>query len=116
MNVYEYDHETTRTLVVLDKLSQEAIKIQVIIQVTDDVAIALLQHGVSTAESRELLNIAEDFSVLLEPMHPGVEDPHLVQYYMIEVPNSTIAKQIITHLRQSRAVEAAYIKPPDEMP
>ena len=92
------------------------IKIQVIIQVSADVARTLQQRGAPTTESRELLKIAEELGVLLEPVHPGAEDPLLAPYFMAEVPDSTTAERVIAHFRKSKAIEAAYFKPPGELP
>jgi len=100
----------------LSRLAKEVIKIQVIVQVSADVARTLQQRGAPTAESQELLKIAEELGVLLEPVHPGVEDPLLAPYFMAEVPDSTTAEWVITHLRKFKAIEAAYLKPPDELP
>lgn len=92
------------------------MKIQVTIQVSADVARMLHQRGAPTTESKELFKIAEELGVLLEPLHPGAEDPLLTPYFMVEVPDSTTAEHVIAHLRQSMAVEAVYLKPPDELP
>lgn len=84
--------------------------------VSADVARPLLQRGMPTAGSRELLTIAEELGVLLEPVHPGAEDPLLALYFMVEVPDSTTAERVIARLRESSAIEAAYLKPPNELP
>ena len=97
-------------------LANEVMKIQVIIQVAADVARTLQQQGAPTTESQELLKIAEELGVLLEPMHPGADDSLLAPYFMAEVPDSTTAELVIAHLRKSKAIEAAYLKPPDELP
>lgn len=92
------------------------MKIQVVIIVSADVARPLQQRGSPTAGSQELLMIAEELGVLLEPMHPDSDDPLLAPYFMAEVPDSATAEWVITHLRKSKAIEAAYLKPPDELP
>ncbi len=92
------------------------MKIQVIIQVSTDVARILHQRGAPTTESKELFRITEELGVLLKPMHPGAEDPLLNQYFLVEVPDSATAERVIAHLRRSKAIEAAYLKPPDELP
>lgn len=76
----------------------------------------LHRRGAPTAESKELLSVAEELGVLLEPMHPGTDDPLLTPYFTIEAADSISAERIIAHLRRSRAIEAAYVKPPDELP
>lgn len=92
------------------------MKIQVVIIVSEDVAGPLQQRGLSTTKSQELLMIAEELGVLLEPMHPGSDDPLLAPYFMAEVPDSAKAERVITHFRKSDAIKAAYLKPPDELP
>ena len=92
------------------------MKIQVTIQVSADVVRILHQRGVPTTESKELFKIAEELGVLLEPVHPGTEDPLLTPYFMVEVPDAITAEQVIAHFRQSTEVEAVYLKPPDELP
>ena len=88
----------------------------VTIQVSADVAHIVHEGGSPTTESRELLKIAEELGVSLEPMHPGAEDPLLAPYFRVEVSDSATAERVIAHLRQSKTVEAAYLKPPDELP
>jgi hypothetical protein len=97
-------------------LSKDEMKIQVIIIVSANAARSLQQKGEPTTGSKELLMITEELGVLLEPVHPGSDDPLLTPYFMVEVPDSTTAECVITHLRKSKAIEAAYIKPPDEFP
>lgn len=92
------------------------MKIQITVQVSVDVARTLHRRGPPTTKSQELFKIVEELGVLLEPMHPGAEDPLLAPYFTVEVPDSTTAERVITHLRQSKAIEAAYLKPPDELP
>jgi hypothetical protein len=88
----------------------------VTLQVQTDVALALHQRRPHTAASKELLQTAKELDVVLKPLHPGVEDRHLVSYFTVEVPDSATAEVVLAHLRNCKAVEAAYIKPPDEMP
>ena len=91
-------------------------KIQVTIQVSADVARILHQRGAPTTESKELLKKAEELGDLLEPVHPGAEDPLLTPYFTVEVPDSATAERVIAHLRRSAAVEGVYLKSPDELP
>jgi hypothetical protein len=54
--------------------------------------------------------------VVLEPMHPGAEDPLLTPWFIIEAPDLPTAEQVVASLQHHRAIEAAYIKPPDALP
>jgi len=66
--------------------------------------------------SRELQQISEELGVVLKPMHPGAEDTLLAPYFIVEVSDSAAAERVIARFQQHRAIEAAYLKPPDEMP
>jgi len=80
------------------------------------VARHLHQRGPTTAESEELNHITKQLGLVLEPIHPGTLDPDLVRYFTVEAPDQATAQRVIAQLRQSKAVEAAYLKPPDAMP
>ena len=54
--------------------------------------------------------------VVLQPIHPGTSDPDLMRFFTVEVLDRASAEQLIARLQQDAEVEAAYIKPPDEMP
>ncbi len=95
---------------------EEVIKMQVTVQVSADVARALHQQGPPTAESEAPLRLIETFGLTLEPMHPDTDDPNLQSYFTVEVLDHATAQRVIDRLRQSEAVEAAYVKPPDELP
>jgi hypothetical protein len=81
-----------------------------------DVVLTLRKQQTLTRESEELLQAAKELGVKLKPMHPGVEDPHLVPYYMVEVADISRAEQVMDRFLKCKAVEGAYIKPPDELP
>lgn len=89
---------------------------QVTVKVSEGVARALHQRSPPTAESEELLRIIETFGLALEPMHRDTDDPNLQSYFIVEVPGHATAQRVIDRLRQSEAVKAAYVKPPDELP
>lgn len=54
--------------------------------------------------------------VALQPMHPGTDDPDLMRFFTVEASDSESAEQLIARIQQDAEVEAAYLKPPDEMP
>jgi hypothetical protein len=66
--------------------------------------------------SDELLTVEKDLGISLEPLHPGAEDPHLSLYFKVKVPDHATATKVINRLLNCKAVEAAYIKPSDELP
>jgi hypothetical protein len=89
---------------------------QITVQLQTDVARRLQQRGPPTAESEELNRITKQLGVVLEPIHPGTADPDLMRYFTVEVSDQAAAERVIASLQQSKAVEAAYVKPPDAMP
>lgn len=96
---------------------EEVITMQVTLQVSADVARALhYQRDPPTAGSKELMKIIETFGLTLEHMHRDTDDPKLQSYFIVEVPNHATAQRMIDRLQQLEAVEAAYVKPPDELP
>ena len=89
---------------------------QITVKVSADIGRSIHQRSPSTTESAELLRIAESLGVTLEPMHPDTADSNLVRYFIVEVPDAETAQRVINRLQQSKAIEAAYLKPPDEVP
>jgi hypothetical protein len=69
-----------------------------------------------SADAIELLRAADELGVKLEPMHTGTRDPQLQTFFTVEVPDSQAAEHVINRLQQCSAIEAAYLKPMDELP
>lgn len=87
------------------------------IRLRTDVALALHQRQQHTAASEEPLQIANNLGVVLEPLHPDAEARYLFpcsefQGEGIELCNT---KMRIARLNHCKAIEAAYLKPLDEM-
>lgn len=89
---------------------------QVTVQVTADEARALHRRGPPTARSKALLRKVGILGLLLEPLHHDTDDPTLQSYFTVEVPDWASAQRVMHRLGRSKAVLAAYVKPPDEMP
>ncbi|MCW3991519.1 MAG: hypothetical protein NWE79_02335 [Candidatus Bathyarchaeota archaeon] len=88
----------------------------VTVQVALDVAKTLNNRGTPSTKSLELLRIVDRLGVSLKPIHPGTDDPLLSQFFLVEVPDEATAENVIAGLKKSKAIQAAYLKPPDEMP
>jgi hypothetical protein len=48
-------------------------------------------------------------------MHPGVDDPSLGSYFTADVDDNRV-DAVLDALHSSAAIEAAYVKPADELP
>ena len=88
----------------------------VVIKVWRDKVVNLEKRHPQNEEARELFKAAEELGVELRQMHPRVKDPVLASYYIVEVPDSREAERVAERFRVCRAVEAVYVKPPDELP
>ena len=86
------------------------------IQVSTDVARALHQRGPPTTESQALSEVAKRLGISLKPLHPDVDDPLLSLFFTTEVSDRATAERVIARLQRCKAIQAAYLKPPDEMP
>lgn len=88
----------------------------VTIQLQPEAALALQGRRRATTASRELLKTAWDLDVTLKPMHPDTDDPKLASYFVVELPDAATAERVIARLQNCKAIKAAYMKPPDELP
>jgi len=95
---------------------EEVITMQVTVEVSADVVRAQLQRDPLAAEPEVLLEMIKTLGLTVEPMHRNTDDPNLRSYFIVEVPDNATAQRVIDRLRQSKAVVAAYVKPPDELP
>ncbi len=99
-----------------DHAGAQAQPVIITVQVSLDAARAL--HGLAspTIQSDELLYLADDLGVLLEPIHSGERDPDLLLYFTVAVQDPARAELVRQRLLESDAVEGAYVKPPAEAP
>jgi hypothetical protein len=93
---------------------------RVIIQLQKDAAAALQQGQSASPEiasaTRAVLDAAAELDVRLEPMHPGQTHPLLAPYFTVEVPDNEASQRVIDRLSQFAIVEAAYVKPDEQLP
>jgi hypothetical protein len=89
---------------------------QVTLQVKINAARKLHKRQYNTRGTKDIADTATHLGVSLEPMHPGTDDPNLVRYFTVQVPDAGTAEQVIKHLQKCKAVEAVYLKPPEAMP
>ena len=75
-----------------------------------------LNPEVETSRTRVIASLERELGVSIRPMHPGTDDATLGSYFTVDVPNSTSAEEVAARLRDSPAIAAAYVKPPDAMP
>jgi hypothetical protein len=70
----------------------------------------------ANVDVQELQGAASELGVELTPMYPEVSHPTLQPFFIIDVPTQAAAQKVISRLRKSAAVEAAYLQPDAEPP
>jgi hypothetical protein len=90
----------------------------VVVQLSPAVAGALRDAGPSSAEppAGDIVRLADDAGVRLEPLHPDIEEGELMTDWYAVVPDDDAGTRLVDTLRGQPGVEAAYVKPPDAAP
>lgn len=92
------------------------LSMQITVQLRADVARLIAARQPLTAEAAALTQTLSPFGATLEPLHPHTDDAELQTQFWINVPDQVAAERIVQRLNQLNAVQAAYLKPPDELP
>lgn len=87
----------------------------VTIKLSLDTALALKKQKL-ISESQELLQVTKELQIELKPMHPDAQDTLLIPWYKIELRDDAKVDYVISRMLSCKGVEAAYVKPPDELP
>jgi hypothetical protein len=85
------------------------------VRIRADVARSLHQLAPPSAESQLLVRTVSGAGRTFTPLHPGTDDPRLVRYFKVTVPDSAAAEHIIARLWELPSIEAAYITPPSDV-
>jgi hypothetical protein len=85
---------------------------RITVQLTKKATEQLRSHG-SSGSKRGVLAWLE---TPLTPLHAKTADPALASFFEIAVDDPAEAKRIVQRLQKDPAVDAAYIKPDDELP
>ena len=89
---------------------------EISVQVVIDVARVLHQLAPPTTDSRELEKLQEELGVSLEPTFPGTQAPDLVIWFTTTAPDTATVDRLTDRLLSSRLIDAAFFKPPGELP
>lgn len=89
---------------------------EITVKTRPDIAGCLQRRRELTPEAKELLRKIQQLGVELHPLHPGTEDLELASYFRVVVEDETEATRITAVLRKHGGVEAAFVKPLDELP
>jgi hypothetical protein len=90
--------------------------VQVILTVRGDIARALNSTQSRQGIGKEIWDVAKDFGVTIQQLHPATADPELSRYFVVERIDPSTAHRMIARLRSLPAVESVYVKAPGEPP
>jgi hypothetical protein len=93
----------------------------VMIQLRPDAATELREARANkraklSPDTRRLLAAAAALGVQIEPVHPDQADPLLAPFYRVEVLDQETAEKVFKGFRTFDIVEAAYVKPEEQLP
>jgi len=86
---------------------------QLMVQLAADVAAGLSKGDAGALPLRRVL---EELGLTLEPVAPGIDDPHLSRYFQATVASVDEAAKLATRLARVPGVTAAYMQPPIGLP
>lgn len=89
---------------------------QITIQLEGETAHQLRHRQPPNEVTRELLSVVDELRVELQPIHIGTSDGELAKYFSVDVSDGQMAETVRGTLASCRGVEAAYVKPADELP
>ena len=89
---------------------------EITLKVRDDVAPALQRQVEGQNAANDLLKLTDQLGVSIRATHPGSQDPLLSPYFTVQANDPSSIDAVLEALRGSDGVEAAYVKPADELP
>ncbi len=87
----------------------------VTIRIRPDCVVAVRERKAANPGVSDVLRTIEALAGSLHPLHPGIDDARLASYFQVDVPDKRTAEQLASTLRANPVVEAAYVKPREEM-
>lgn len=73
-----------------------------------------IQKGME--KTSQISNLEKEFKTVLVPIHPHTKDKLLAVHYRMVVSNQEDAEKLKKALLNCEGIDAAYIKPMDELP
>jgi len=92
------------------------MSIEVVVRIRDPEAASLRRGAVDSAALRDLSGATSELGIALDPMDDTGASGPLAGYFQVWVADPEYAREVVERLSRCAAVEAAYIKPPAEVP
>jgi hypothetical protein len=97
-------------------LFEVAMSIHIVVKLAGNFAKEAYQKKLISPELAELSEVQKRLGIVLEPVHPGSDDSNLISFFIVKVPDLATGKLVLERLGHCKAVDAAYIKPTDDLP
>ena len=91
---------------------------QITTQFTQEVSRELqeaLQHKKVSSTAKKIIEGIQKLNAKIRPLHPGIDDPTLSSYFVVELPRGANPTQEISKLNKLPGITAAYAKPQDRL-
>jgi hypothetical protein len=95
---------------------KEAAVTDVIVRLSPEAAYAVQAGQPTPPALHQAQEKVRSLGLTLEPLHAGVEDASLAQWFRVTVEDGTAAEDVAAMLRTSPDVESAYVEPPSAPP
>jgi hypothetical protein len=89
---------------------------EITLKVRPTIASELQAQRARSSQATDLLELTRKLGVSIRPTHPGTADPGLSSYFTLESGDEDAIQGVLEQLRANEGVEAAYVKPRDELP
>jgi hypothetical protein len=90
------------------------ITTQFTLNISKELQDALQQKKVSST-AKKIIEGVQKLNAKIRPLHPGIDDPALSRYFIVELPRGANANQEIPKLNKLPGITAAYAKPQDHL-
>ncbi len=74
-----------------------------------------VHSGFPSPPAKAIADAVQAHGMVLRPMHPGATGSQAT-WFVVDVPNPVQAQEMLEAIRSLDAVDAAYLKPRDELP
>jgi hypothetical protein len=83
-------------------------------EISKELREALQQKAVSSS-AKKIIEGVQKLNAKIRSLHPGVDDPNLGSYFVVELPRGANANQAISKLNKLPGITAAYAKPQESL-
>jgi hypothetical protein len=73
-------------------------------------------RGNVSSGAASVRQVARELGVTVAPVHPGQTHEFLAPFFFVDAPDRATAERVAKRLQKVKGVEAAWVRPSDELP